>query len=75
VLARDDLIKFAGAMTDNDDNQLGSIYIFEAACEQDVRDWISSEPFFKGRVYDQVIVKRMTPALNRIPLSEWAVRH
>ncbi|TXS96466.1 hypothetical protein FV139_03000 [Parahaliea maris] len=75
VLARDSLIKFAGAMTDDSNNQTGSIYIFEASCERVVRDWISHEPFFKWDVYDQIIVKQVNPALNRIPLIEWELSH
>lgn len=71
VTANDEWIRFAAAMTDDEGNQNGSLYVFEATSEQDIRRWMAEEPFFSGNVYHQIRVERLCPSLNRLPLQDW----
>lgn len=74
VVAHDQPIAFVGVMTDDDGNQCGSLYVFEAENEQQVRDWLAKEPFVAGGVYRDVIVRNFMTGLNRLPLQDWPVR-
>ena len=71
VKAQDELIKLAGAMVDEDDNQCGSLYLFEARDEQQVRDWLSKEPFVQGDVYRDIVVRRINLAHCLLPQTDW----
>ena len=69
----DEQIAFVGVMLDDAGNQCGSLYIFEAEDEQQVRDWLAKEPFVLAGVYQQLIVRRFMPGLNRLPEQDWPI--
>ena len=74
VVANDAPIAFVGVMTDDDGNQCGSFYVFEAESEQQVRDWLAAEPFVAGGVYRDVIVRNFMVGVNRLPQQDWPAR-
>ena len=74
VVGNDAAIAFVGVMTDNDGNQCGSLYIFEADSEQQVRDWLADEPFVRTGVYADIVVRNFQLGLNRLPPQDWPVR-
>ena len=74
VLGNDEPIAFVGVCLDDDDNQCASLYVFEAESEQQVRDWLAEEPFVREGVYEQIIVRRFMPGLNRLPQQDWPAR-
>ena len=74
VVANDGPIAFVGVMTDDDGNQCGSLYVFEAESEQQVRDWLAAEPFVAAGVYRDVIVRNFMVGVNRLPQQDWPVR-
>lgn len=74
VIENDAPIAFVGVMTDNDGNQCGSLYIFEAKNEQQVRDWLADEPFVKTGVYANLIVRNFQMGVNRLPAQDWPAR-
>jgi uncharacterized protein len=71
VLGNDQSVMLAGPLLDDDNNQCGSFYIFEAQDETQIRQWLEREPFVKNGVYCDLIVRRFEPGVNRIPLSDW----
>lgn len=71
VLTNDADIWLAGAVVDDDGNQAGSVYVFEADNADQVRDWLAQEPFVKEGVYRDLHVLRWTPVLNRLPPADW----
>jgi len=74
VLAHDEPIQQVAVMLDDDDNQCGSMYFFEAESEQAVRDWLAKEPFVATGVYADVIVRRVMLGMSRITPSDWPSR-
>jgi uncharacterized protein YciI len=74
VVENDKPIAFVGVMTDDDGNQCGSFYIFEAETEQQVRAWLGEEPFVKSGVYADVIVRNFQMGVNRLPAQDWPAR-
>jgi uncharacterized protein YciI len=74
VLENDSAIRLAGALTDDQGNQCGSLYSFEAESADAVRAWLEAEPFFRSGVYATVRVVEWNPALNRLPSLEWRRR-
>ena len=73
VLANAAPIRCAGAMRDADGNQCGTIYVFEAASEADVRAWLAVEPFHAAGVYESVRVALWSPAFNVLVKRDWPV--
>lgn len=71
VLANDSSIRCAGAMRDADGNQCGTIYVFETPSEQKVWDWLKTEPFFAGGVYESMRVVLWSPTFNLLPPAAW----
>jgi uncharacterized protein YciI len=65
-------IAFVGPMLDADGNQTGSLYIFEATDEQEIRDWLKDEPFFQTGVYERVIIQRFFLGYSRLQ-QDWPV--
>lgn len=74
VLANDAPIAFVGVMTDDEGNQCGSLYVFEAESEQQVRDWLAAEPFVAAGVYRDVIVRNFMVGMNRLEPQDWPSR-
>ena len=66
-------IRCAGAMRDADSNQCGTIYVFEAMSEADVRAWFAVEPFHAAGVYESVRVAIWSPAFNVLTTCDWPV--
>jgi len=73
VLANAAPIRCAGAMRDADENQCGTIYVFDAASEADVRAWFTSEPFHAAGVYASVRIVLWSPAFNVLTPCDWPV--
>jgi uncharacterized protein YciI len=75
VLSHDAPVRLAGAMYDAQDNQCGSLLIFEARDEAEVRAWCEREPFHRNGVYAQLFITEWRPALNRLePIPDWPAR-
>lgn len=73
VLDHDGPIRMAGAMTDDEGNQCGTIYVFSAESEEEIWSWLRAEPFFAAGVYQSVRIVKWTPAFNRIESRSWPV--
>ena len=71
VLGQDAQIRLAGAVTDEAGHQVGSLYIFEAETAEELREWLSREPFVKAGVYRDLHILRWNLALNRLPAVDW----
>jgi len=71
VTGNDAPIVLVGPMLDDDNNQCGSFYIFEADSEQEVRDWLAEEPFTRTGVYKDLIVRRFELGMNRLHPHDW----
>lgn len=74
VLSHDAPIMLVGPFLDDDGNQCGSFYIFQADDEQQVRAWLQPEPFVAQDVYAELIIRRFEPGLNRLPMQDWPMR-
>jgi ketosteroid isomerase-like protein/uncharacterized protein YciI len=71
VLGHAEPIALVGPFLDEAGNQCGSFYIFDAKDEQEIRDWLKSEPFCTTDVYRDVIIRRFEPGMNRLPVQDW----
>ncbi|HWU26184.1 MAG TPA: YciI family protein [Rhizomicrobium sp.] len=63
-------IVFVGPFLDDENNQCGSFYIFEAKNEQEVRDWFKAEPFFETGVYKDFVIRRFSADHNLLPQKD-----
>ncbi len=73
VWGNDAPIRLVGPFLDDDGNQSGSFYIFEAESADEVHAWLDAEPFAREGVYGQIIVRRFETGLNRIAEQDWPV--
>ena len=64
-------LRCAGAMRDDAGNQCGTIYVFEAASEAEVLDWLRKEPFYAAGVYQDLRVVLWAPAFNVLARADW----
>lgn len=71
VTSNDSGIAFVGACLDEAGNQCGSLYIFEADSQEEVRDWLAREAFVRNGVYQHLVVRRFMLGKNTIPLQSW----
>ena len=71
VKTNDGQIRLAAAMVDGDANQCGSLYLFEAEDEGQVREWLAHEPFVTGGVYKDLVVRELHLAHQLLPRKEW----
>lgn len=71
VLEHDELIRLAAAMVDDQGNQCGSLYIFEAENEEQVASWVAAEPFCTREIYSQLKIVQLGIALNRLEPLDW----
>ena len=67
-------IRFVGVLLDDEDNQCGSLYIFEAESADEVRAWLNREPFVQDGVYKDIVVRRFMTGKNLIPVQDWPAR-
>jgi uncharacterized protein YciI len=72
VIGNDQPIMLAGAFLDGID-QCGSLYIFEAQDEEQVRQWLEKEPFVRNGIYRDLFIRRFEPGLSRMALHEWPI--
>lgn len=66
VRANQEKIRLAGAFTNEQDEQIGSLIVFEADNPEEVWDWIRQEPFYSDGIYETVHVKRWGVAIGAI---------
>jgi uncharacterized protein YciI len=71
VKTHDRQIRLAAAMLTEDGDQCGSLYLFEAESEAEIRDWLAQEPFVNGDVYREIIVRRLHLAHNLLDRIDW----
>jgi uncharacterized protein YciI len=71
VLEHDEMIRLAAAMVDDQGNQCGSLYIFEAESEAQVASWVAAEPFCTNDVYSQLKIVQLGIAVNRLEPFDW----
>ena len=71
VIDNDEVVSLTGPFLDEQGNQCGSFYIFEAENEQEVRDWLDREPFVAAGVYKELIIRRFQVGMNRLPSRAW----
>jgi len=72
VKTNDRQIRLAAAMLTPDDEQCGSLYLFEAEDEAQVRDWLAQEPFVQADVYREVVVRRLHIAHSLLAKVDWS---
>ena len=60
-------------LLDDDNNQCGSFYLFEADSEQSIREWLAKEPFYQTGVYAQVVIRRFYLGFNGLAPQPWPV--
>jgi uncharacterized protein YciI len=70
VKANDAPIRLAAAMVHGED-QCGSLYIFEAESEGEVRRWLATEPFVATNVYRDLVVREIRLAHQLLPPKDW----
>jgi uncharacterized protein len=73
VLHHDAPIALTGAMLDDAGAQCGSIYLFEAESEQQVRDWFEREPFFKAGLYKDFVIRRFLLGRSLLQTQDWGM--
>jgi uncharacterized protein YciI len=73
VLEHDQAISLAGVLLGEENNQCGSLYLFEADSEQSIRDWLAKEPFYQSGVYAQVVIRRFYLGLNKLTSQSWPI--
>jgi uncharacterized protein YciI len=71
VKDKDGPIRLAAVLVDDGGNQCGTLYLFEAANQGQVRDWLSEEPFVVGDVYRDVVVREVNLAHQLLPQKFW----
>jgi uncharacterized protein len=65
-----DKVRIGGAMLGPDQkNVLGSLLIFEAETETEVRDWLSGDPYAKAGLFANVDVKPWRQAAGVVKLA------
>ena len=68
VLADDRAIQFVGPMLREDDGSFcGSIYVFNAPTAADVQRWLDDEPYHRGGVYRDVLIRPFEVRKNQLP--------
>jgi uncharacterized protein YciI len=68
VLADDRAIQFVGPMRREDDNTIcGSVYVFEAPSAAHVQRWLDDEPYHRGGLYREVLIRRFEVRKNHLP--------
>lgn len=71
VVSNDQPIALVGVLLDENGDQSGSLYLFKAESEQQVRDWFAAEPFFQADVYKDIIIRRFMLGKNLIETQDW----
>lgn len=71
VRGNDANIRMVGPLLQDDGKICGSMYIFEAENEGEVRDWFSREPFFNNGVYKDLLIKGFYAAKNELEPHGW----
>ena len=66
VLGNAGKIRLAGAFVDGQDNQCGTMLVFEADSAEEVWDWIRAEPFYKAGVYADMQVRAWNLVIGAI---------
>lgn len=69
--SHDERMFLVGPLRDSSGNSCGSLYVFEAVGADEIREWLSREPFFKAGVYDTLLIRRFDPVMTRLPLRDW----
>jgi uncharacterized protein YciI len=71
VRSNDRAIRLVGPMLDDDNGQRGSFYVFEAESADEVRAWFEKEPFYRGGVYRELIIRAFFVGKNELPMQGW----
>lgn len=74
VVTHDQAIMLVAPFLDDQDNQCGTLYLFEAEGEAEVRAWLEQEPFVSQGVYAELIIRRLKLGLNRLAVQDWPAR-
>ena len=68
VLTDDRAIQVVGPMLREDDGGFcGSIYVFEAPSAAHVQRWLDDEPYHRGGVYRDVLIRPFEVRKNQLP--------
>jgi uncharacterized protein YciI len=68
VLADHSAIQFVGPMRREDDETIcGSVYVFEAPSAAHVQRWLDDEPYYRGGVYREVVIRPFEVRKNELP--------
>lgn len=70
--AYDEHMVLVGPMRDENGNSCGSLYIFETEDADEIRDWLSREPFAQAGVYNDLLIRRFDPVMSRLPARDWS---
>jgi uncharacterized protein YciI len=63
-------IRMAGAFNNEADQQIGTLYVFEAKDEEAVWRWLKAEPFYRDGIYRQLEVRRWNLVIGAIAPME-----
>ncbi len=65
-----DKLRAGGAMlTPDKQSALGSMLIFEAETEEEVREWLAADPYAKAGLFESVEVKPWRQAVGAVKLG------
>ena len=68
VLADHSAIQFVGPMRREHDQAIcGSVYVFEAPSAVQVQQWLDEEPYYRGGVYREVVIRPFEVRKNELP--------
>jgi uncharacterized protein YciI len=68
VLGDHSAIQFVGPMRSEDDGTIcGSVYVFEAPSVAHVQRWLDEEPYYRGGVYRDVVIRPFEVRKNELP--------
>ena len=68
VLADHEAIRFVGPMRSEDGQTIcGSVYVFEAPSAAHVQRWLDEEPYHRGGVYRDVVIRPFEVRKNELP--------
>jgi uncharacterized protein YciI len=71
VRSNDAKIRLVGPFLDADGGQCASMYIFEADSPEEIRAWFAEEPFYKGGVYKELVIRSFIVGKNELPQQGW----
>jgi uncharacterized protein YciI len=71
VRGNDRDIRLVGPLLDERGGQCGSMYVFETDDPATIQAWFDAEPFYRGGVYKELIVREFFVGKNALVPQDW----